>query len=180
MRRSVALTFTLAVLACGARSEPSEIAPIDGGADPICTSCGDCDEHFSVGSAVHVRGDLMYDENPPVGGNHNPLWANWGVHDVPVADQCFVHNMEHGGVIFLYDCPDGCAAEVAKLEAFVGDHARTLLTPYSELPARFAATAWGHRLVSDCLDMAAFTQFYQAAFNQGPESVGGNPPSECH
>jgi hypothetical protein len=177
--RSVALIFSLTALACGARSEPSEISPVDSDAEPICTSCGDCDEHFSVSGAVHVRGDLGYEENPPVGGNHNPLWSNWGVHDEPVPDECFVHNMEHGGVILLYHCPEGCAAEVAQLETFVADHPRTLLTPYAALPARFAVTAWGHRLVSDCLDLAAITQFYEAAFNQGPESVAGNPPTEC-
>jgi hypothetical protein len=177
--RSVALSFTLCMLACGARSDTSPNVPIDAGIDPICTSCGACEETFSVGSAVHRRGDLSYDENPPIGGDHNPYWATWGVHDDAVADQCFVHNMEHGGVVFLYHCPDGCPAEVAKLETFVADHPRTLLTPYDPLPARFAVTAWGRRIVSDCLDLAAFTEFYEAAFNQGPESIGANPPVEC-
>jgi hypothetical protein len=177
--RSTVLPLTLLALGCGARTEPSENALLDGGDDLICTSCGDCEERFAIGRAVHQRGDLMYDENPPVGGNHNPTWSNWGVHDEAVPDQCFVHNMEHGGVIFLYHCPDGCDAEVAKLEAFVGDHDLTLLTPYEPLPARFAITAWGRRIVSDCLDMAAFTQFYLAAANHGPERVGSDPATEC-
>lgn len=152
---------------------------VDAGGDPVCTSCGACEERFAIEGAVHEAGDLDYDQVPPVGGNHNPYWANWGVHAEPVPDQCFVHNMEHGGVIFLHDCPDGCAAEVAELEAFVGDHALALLTPYDGLPARFALTAWGRRLVSDCFDMAAFTQFYLAYSDMAPESVAGNPPREC-
>jgi hypothetical protein len=96
-----------------------------------------------------------------------------------VPDQCFVHNMEHGGVIFLYDCPEGCASEVAQLETFVNANPLTLLTPYAGLPARFALTSWGKRLVSDCFDLAAFTQFYEASADMAPESVGGNPPREC-
>jgi hypothetical protein len=39
--------------------------------------------------------------------------------------------------------------------------------------------AWGHRLVSSCLDEEAMAAFYMAHFDRAPESVAGGPPSGC-
>jgi len=87
-----------------------------------------------------------------------------------------VHNLEHGGVVFLHHCDD-CADDVAALDAFANGHAMALSTPYAALPARFAVVAWGVRLVSDCYDPDAFAAFYAAHVDHGPESVSGPPPA---
>ncbi len=53
---------------------------------------------------VHIPEDQtpVYNHNPPVSGEHYPIWARWQIHTDPLARGYWVHNLEHGGVIFLY------------------------------------------------------------------------------
>jgi hypothetical protein len=146
---------------------------------PECTSCGACPEVLPVLSAVHVTGPIEYPDPPPVGGNHDPCWARWGVHSEAVPARNWVHNLEHGGVVFLHHCPAGCADELAAFSALAQANQRTLLTPYDELNVRFALLAWGVRLQSDCFDQRAFQAFYDAHFNHGLEAIASDPPASC-
>jgi hypothetical protein len=155
--------------------------PIDAGpdADLLTTTCGARQEDFDTHGGVHMTGDLHYPDPPPVAGNHNPSWAKWGVHNEAVPDECFVHNLEHGGVVFLYNCPKGCANEVKQMTAFVAANHLTVLTTYPLLTKKFAIVAWGHRIVSECFDMAAFKTFYDSYVNMAPEQLDVNPTKEC-
>jgi hypothetical protein len=142
--------------------------------------CAMREQTLPVMSAFHVRGDVMYSDPPPVGGNHNECWAKWGAYDEELADERWVHNLEHGGVIFLYNCPEGCANEVDTMRVFVSGRTQALLTPYAALPTRFAVVSWGVRLTTNCFDMPAFQQFYQEHVDNAPESVADNPPRSCN
>lgn len=134
-------------------------------------------ERLPVTDRSHVA-EVAYDELPPVGGDHLDCWADYGVHDEPVAPGNWVHNLEHGAIVVLHDCVDGCAAELAALAAFSAAQ-RVLMTPYDGLPTNFAAVAWGHRLTMDCLDMAALMTFYDDHFDMGLESVATGKPDGC-
>jgi len=147
--------------------------------DGLCTSCGACEEDITIASERHVDAPLQYADPPPAGGDHNPCWWSWGPHTKPVPDERWVHNLEHGGVVYLYNCPEGCAAEVEKMSAFVTGRAQALLSPYPDLPVRFAVVSWGHRIVSDCFDQTAFEAFYTKRVDQAPESVPDGPPASC-
>ena len=48
-------------------------------------------------------------------------------------DDHWVHNLEHGGIVYLYDCPGGCEAEETQLrEMFDSRPAGTVIvTPYA-------------------------------------------------
>jgi hypothetical protein len=87
--------------------------------------------------------------------------------------------MEHGGVVFLYNCPEGCDAEVAAIKSISSKRSRTIVAAYPELPARFGVVAWGHRLVSDCFDEQAFVSFYVKNFDHAPESNANAPNPTC-
>ncbi len=130
-------------------------------------------------SANHVNGAIAYPDPPPAGGDHNPCWGAWGVHDQPLGAEHWVHNLEHGGVVFLYHCEGGCDAEVQQLDTFVSAHRLTVLTEYAALPARFGVVAWGYRLLTDALDLRAFTAFYEAHVDHAPESIDSPPPAGC-
>jgi len=107
--------------------------------------------HVDVGTIV------TYDEQPPVGGYHYPVWAIWGTHTDPVPLEYLVHNEEHGGVLLLYNCDAGCPDLVAQLQGVVdsqpqdplcasegtGVNARLVLVPDRSLDIQFAAAAWG-------------------------------------
>lgn len=145
-------------------------ADADSDAAGLCTSCGDCVESQQVSSALHVSTPIEYTDLPPLGGNHAPCWTSFGVHTSEVLDERWVHNLEHGAVVFLYHCPDGCPDELARLTALAGSRPFALVTPYAALPSSFAVVAWGHRLVSECFDEEAFIRFYDEHANQAPES----------
>jgi hypothetical protein len=151
----------------------------DGGTGKICTSAGDCEQHILVASAAHQTGTIDYPIKPPPGGNHNPCWGEWGVHDAPLPAENWVHNLEHGGVVLLYHCPKGCKDEIAELSDFVAAHPRTVLSEYEAMDARFAAIAWEYRLLMDDLDLDAIGEFYVAHFDHGLESLDAPPPSGC-
>ncbi|HEX2678719.1 MAG TPA: DUF3105 domain-containing protein [Polyangiales bacterium] len=168
--------LTDASLADAGRDADTDTAPTCAG---IATTCGGCEEHLPVTSAQHLVGTIHYPDPPPAGGDHNECWGTWGVHDTPLAAEHWVHNLEHGGVVFLYDCPSGCTAEVAALAKLVNAKPRTILSLYAPMPTRFAVVSWGYRLESDCLDLDAFTAFYLAHVNQAPEDIPDNPPAGC-
>src|SRR4051794_21406825 len=79
-----------------------------------CGACGgDCTlEQLEYDQSYHVGGPIDYADRPPAGGPHDPCWAPWGVHSEPVADDHWVHNLEHGGIVYLYCCTD-CDDDVA-------------------------------------------------------------------
>lgn len=148
--------------------------------------CGQCDatctyDEPAVTSASHIDGGLDYPDAPPAGGDHDPCWTTWGVHPTDPGDEHWVHNLEHGGVVYLYDCPDGCEADVAALEAMVADlpEGTVILAPYDGLKTQFAAVAWERRLQLDCLDTGALVEFYERFVDNAPESVTAGPPGGC-
>jgi hypothetical protein len=142
----------------------------------LCTTCGDCEETIKVVSAMHTDMVVRYADPPPTSGPHNPCWTYWGVHEEPTRAERWVHNLEHGGVVFLYHCPEGCDEEIAKLKALIKNRWLTIVAEYTDLPTRFGVVSWGHRLISDCYDEQAFIKFYTNNVNHAPES-NGNPPN---
>jgi hypothetical protein len=164
---------------CDAGLENDGSLPVITVARGICTATGQCEQSIPVPSHNHVNGPIAYPDPPPAGGDHSPCWGTWGVHDQALGAEHWVHNLEHGGVVFLYRCPDDCAPEVQQLADFVKAHRLTLLTEYDALPTRFGVVSWGHRLLSDALDLRAFEAFYTAHVDQAPESIDSPPPSSC-
>lgn len=97
----------------------------------------------------------VYQHNPPVSGQHYPIWARWQANDQIVARGYWVHNLEHGGVIFLYrpDAPQEIIDALNRvfnsipLEQDCVDqglpHARALLTPDPLIDTNWAVTVSG-------------------------------------
>lgn len=153
--------------------------PGDGKPRPsLCTRCGACSENLAVAPALHVAGGVSYDDPPPAGGAHDPCWTSFGVHQDEVPDERWVHNLEHGAAVFLYNCTD-CAEDVAAIEQYVAAQPIALSTPYAPLPARFGVVAWGARLVSDCYDPEVFGAFVDAYAKRAPEGTSAPPPPGC-
>lgn len=153
--------------------------------EPTTTSCAYCgsvcqDDTFPETTRDHVTDPIDYPDTPPTNGNHNPCWTTWGAHTEEVPDENWVHNLEHGGVVFLYDCPDGCEDDVATLTAWTATlpAGRWVLTPYSLMPDwPFAAVSWDHRLLTGCLDTDAFQTFFDEHVGRGPEDTTSEPTS---
>jgi uncharacterized protein DUF3105 len=131
---------------------------------------------------VHVpHGTLIdYGARPPIGGPHyNGWYPSYGVAEQPVPAGLWVHNLEHGAIVLLYRCENGCADLVARLRAFhaalpKGRNARSgaarlLATPYAEMDHRIAVIAWGQLLELDDFDPERVEAFYLEHLDRGPE-----------
>jgi Protein of unknown function (DUF3105) len=140
-----------------------------------------------AGAAQHVPicSPQQYPTNPPAFGDHYPSWAKYQVWSTPVPAPFWVHNLEHGGVVVTYNCADGCAADVAALTSFLAARPkdptcsdavrnRFLVTPNAALTKRFAVSAWGVTLTSNCFDLAALGAFIDANYAKGPENLCGD------
>lgn len=175
--------FFLIAWACSACPEPSEPSPDAPIATFDCSACdGDClIEQFAALSASHIEGGLDYSNRPPTSGDHDPCWADYGVHTEELGDEHWVHNLEHGAVVFLYDCPGGCAEDVATLESIVAESPTdtTILTSYAGMDTPFAAVSWGWRITLGCADDAELRAFYSAHAGQAPEDTTSAPPGGC-
>ena len=104
------------------------------------------EEVISQGNA-HITeaqmGQFGYNTSPPTSGPHLGSLADWGVHDEPIPNELQVHNLEDGGVIVHYNCPEGCSELVAELEGIVeGYQEGVILAPYPDMDTRIALTAW--------------------------------------
>jgi hypothetical protein len=174
----VGAAFALFASACEGTYDAAPLERVDAGT-PICTVCGDCEEAFAVVERKHLVRPIAYPDYPPAGGPHDPCWAPWGVHETPVATARWVHNLEHGGIVYLYQPDDIDPGDLAELTRFVEEHGRTLVAPAPELTTTFAALAWGYRLLSSCFDIAATEQFRNERFARAPENIDGNPPANC-
>lgn len=157
-------------LACGQKTIELE----------VCDACGgDCQQDSLPDRGNdHVAGSVDYADHPPASGDHWPCWAEWGVHSEAVPPENWVHNLEHGGVVFLWNCPEGCAEDQAAIEALVHDTlpvGRALSTPYADMAMPYAAVSWQHRLQLSCLDIPALTDFFYANIGHAPEDLVSPP-----
>lgn len=131
----------------------------------------------------HVPQDspVTFNHYPPSSGNHYPTSMAWGVYTDEIPEGNWVHNLEHGGIVILYNCPpEGCAdlqaelAEVAKVipeDPTFGEQ-KVLVTPYSRaLESKIVLLAWTVQLNLDDVDRETIIQFYRRHVNQAPELV---------
>jgi hypothetical protein len=144
--------------------------------------CNVVETMYKNGSRDHIEpcSDVEYAMNPAVFGDHYPSWAAFQTYDYPVPMGYLVHSLEHGAVVVLYDCPEGCTDEVAEAQTAIDEwpvdplcsidiKRRVILVPRPELGSRWAATAWGYSIKADCFDVALFADFYARHVGNAPE-----------
>jgi hypothetical protein len=119
---------------------------------------------------------VSYGSKPPASGRHYDEWAVFRTYSKPVPWGFLVHALEHGAVVIAYNCPAGCADELAEVTRVVGEIPRkacgkppVIVTPDPTLDVRFAAAAWGHILRGRCFDADEFGRFIRENANRGPE-----------
>jgi hypothetical protein len=106
------------------------------------------------------------------------VWARYQEHSAAVARGYWVHNLEHGAIVFLYR-PGAPPATVAALRdvyrALPDDpacgHRRALLTADPDLAGDTAVVAADFMLQAGCTDPAAIRAFVNDRRGRGPEPV---------
>jgi len=116
-------------------------------------------QHINSPDEPHIP----YNSDPPTSGPHLPYLAPWGVHEQPIPRELQVHNLEDGGVLVQYNCPEGCPELVEQLKAIVQRYPQfVILAPYEGMDARIALTAWTRIDKFDEFDEARIVRFIEA------------------
>jgi uncharacterized protein DUF3105 len=131
-----------------------------------------------------------YNSYPPASGPHYSAqgiapvnWQTIGTSSSPLVEGQYIHNLEHGGIAILYNCPTGtdCTTLQNSLENYVRNLApveptfgevKVVLSPYSKgMQKKVALVAWDYIEFLDAYDQAAITSFYENHVNKGPEQI---------
>jgi hypothetical protein len=135
-------------------------------------------EEFDVGQAgQHTPNTVDYEQDPPAGGEHNPIWQNAGFYEQPVRNETAVHTLEHGAVWFTYD-PDLPQDQKDALREVVEGQDCLLASPYPGLPegTPIVASAWGAQMRLEGADdpnLERFVRYYR----KGPQTP--EPGAAC-
>jgi hypothetical protein len=158
---------SLALAACSEEPDRQEGNPSGGPPEGV--------ESFDVGLAgQHTPAQVDYEQSPPVGGEHNPVWQNCGFYDEPVAEETAVPSLEHGAVWITYS-PDMPQDELERLRALARNQTYVLVSPYEGLSSPVVASAWGKQLGLDSAEDPALERFV-VAYRQGPQSPEPGAP----
>jgi len=117
-----------------------------------------------------------YASDPPTSGPRLPYIADWGVHRLPVPLELQAHNLEHGGVLIQYNCPEPCPDLAAQLEEVARQRDFVLVAPYPRMESRIALTAWGRIETLDAFDPERILRFVDAYAGQDHHEAGGESP----
>ncbi|NPC44398.1 DUF3105 domain-containing protein [Nocardioides sp. zg-1230] len=135
-------------------------------------------ETWEIIDRSHTEDDLTYEQDPPAGGAHAPVWLACGVYDEPVREENAVHDLEHGTVWITHD-PELSEDDRAALAAQLPDNG--IMSPRDDLPSPVVVTVWGAQLRLDGADdrrLGLFLEEYgdgHTAPEYGVSCQGGTP-----
>ena len=109
----------------------------------------------------HVGTTVAYAESPPIGGEHDPVWADCTgtVYDVDIRHENAVHSLEHGAVWITYNPDEVSDQEIETLTALVDGESGRMLSPYEGLDSPVSLQSWNHQLKVDSADDPRVEQF---------------------
>ncbi len=137
-------------------------------------------QQMPLEAAAHVADGtgLEYKNSPPSSGLHYSSTRPWRVYEEPVSPGNLVHNLEHGGIVILYNCSEGCPDIVNQLRQAYKDfppssfgNIKLLVTPYTAMDSKLAIVSWGWMDTMEEFDKDRLIKFYQAHIDRGPEKV---------
>ena len=136
-------------------------------------------EEFEVASGVnnHTPDTVDYEQDPPAGGAHNPVWQTQGFYDEPVRNENAVHTLEHGGVWITFD-PELPQDQRDAIQEMVEGQDCMLASPYPNLPggSPIVASAWGAQAQIESADDPNLERFIQS-YRKGPQTP--EPGATC-
>jgi hypothetical protein len=179
--RGAGLAVAGALAGCGDKGGDTAAA-----GPTVVESCAACDgacvrRTEPLRESPHTAEAVDYPRYPPSSGPHHPCWTDFGPSATPLPTERWLHTLEHGGVVILSDCPDGCPAEEAAIAALVPQLGPFALSTPAAAPmaAPFVAVAWGEVLELGCVDEDALRRFYDAHHDRAPESTTAGPGPSC-
>jgi len=120
----------------------------------------------------------QYNSDPPTSGPHYAEEARAGFfenNNYQFSAGYLVHNLEHGYVIFWYNCnlldESGCTDLKAQIKTTMDDLGGIKLVayPWPSLEVPLAMTSWGRLQRFETFDSEQAKAFYRANLNRAPE-----------
>jgi hypothetical protein len=120
-----------------------------------------------------------YAHYPPSSGEHYGRVLEWDIYREEIPPEYYVHNLEHGGIVVLYNCPTACPDTEDRLGQFFTEappepifgEVKIVIGANSRIESKVVALAWGYELDLPEADVRALLAFYSRHVNRGPELV---------
>ena len=146
-----------------------------------------------VGQAIdemphtHVQppSQITYNHSPPTSGCHYNLGygsapVQSGAYNQVIAPEYWVHNLEHGYVVVLYNCPSGCTTQFQQLRDWYHSlpaepnfaYPKVIIVPYPNMDVPFAAVSWDWYDPIPNFSIAEVNRFYLNHRGQAAEAAG--------
>ncbi|TMC50554.1 MAG: DUF3105 domain-containing protein [Chloroflexi bacterium] len=202
-RPALMLAVALVAVACGGDNLPSvtfvgnDSCPTDGSVGAYSPSPPDVNSQPPVGQAIsemphtHVAppAKVQYLHNPPTSGCHYSLGGGvapiqHGAYDKAIPAEYWVHNLEHGYIAVLYNCPGGgptgCPDDFQKLRDWLHRqspdpggqaYSKIIILPWTTMKPRFALVSWDWYLPMQTLDINQVQRFYDNHVGKSPEGL---------
>ena len=131
---------------------------------------------------------VTYKHQPPSSGNHytdKEAPRPWGNVQTELLPEEFIHNLEHGGTVLVYQCSGSgagsdCDAKFQAAQALLDglpkdptyNEVKFLATPYQEMTPKAALLAWDHEWdFTNVPNLSDAKTFYNQFLNKGPEQL---------
>lgn len=135
----------------------------------------------------HVEEDTdpgPYNSDPPTSGKHYAVDLKPGFYEedalqtyAPYPDGYLVHNLEHGYVIFWYNCTDldeaACQGLKADIQSVMNakDNFKTIAFPRPSMDVPVVMTSWGQMQRFEQFNAQQASSFYDRNLNNAPEPM---------
>ena len=138
-------------------------------------------EEIPITTGTHIAVDSdpgTYNSDPPTSGPHYPEEAQAGFHETNTYQYptgYLVHNLEHGYIIFWYNCSllneTACADLKSQIKSLLDEfnNVKVIAYPWDSIDVPVAMTSWGRLLKMETFDAAQARTFYKTNLNKSPE-----------
>ena len=138
-------------------------------------------ETMPVMESNHIPTDSdpgEYSTNPPSSGPHYSEELDAGFYETnnyQFPAGYLGHNLEHGYVIFWYNCANlsegGCSELKSQIKAVMDEvnNFKVIAYPWDSIDVPVAVTSWGRLLEMETFDAAQALAFYKTNLNKSPE-----------
>jgi len=138
-------------------------------------------EEIPIMTSTHIPVDSdpgKYNSDPPTSGPHYPEEAQAGFYETNIYQYptaYLVHNLEHGYIIFWYNCvrlSEGACSELkSQLKTVMDDvnNAKVISYPWDSIDVPVVMTSWGRLQKMETFNAGQARSFYKTNLNRSPE-----------
>ena len=138
-------------------------------------------EEIPIMSSSHITVDSdpgQYNSDPPTSGPHYPEEAQAGFYDTNIyqySSAYLVHNLEHGYIIFWYNCAslsdNACSDLKSQIKTILDEvnNVKVIAYPWDSIDVPVVMTSWGRLQKMETFNAAQARAFYKTNLNHSPE-----------